>query len=410
MYVGKMGEVLAARGYDVTFVVKGDRFPAPELAEAYGLDLSRIRFRPAPPDDRTAGSGNERLGHYFAARRGSRDLSEPFDVFIYCTSGEVPPRSYAGRGVLAVCFPCVSYDSYHGYDEDAWRRQPGVVRALRRRYHAWKWHRTFSSYDLVITISDFARQWVRRRWQVDSTVVFPPARVAGAAQIAKRRLIVSLGRFMPDKKHDVLVGAFRRMCDRGVSDWHLALIGGSSRLGEADPYLSALRSSAQGYPIEIHTDLPGQEVNRLIEESSLFWHAKGFGEDAENHPQEFEHFGIATVEAMAAGSVPLVYRGGGQVEIVRHGADGLLWGTADELIAQSEELIRDARRRERLARSARERADHFSGKAFESRFLDAIMPVLGGGPPSRDADAPGLSPGLAALPVGTTTPAATTQP
>jgi glycosyltransferase involved in cell wall biosynthesis len=404
-----MGEVLAARGYDVTFVVKGDRFPASELAEAYGLDLSRIRFRPAPPDDRTAGKGNGRLGRYFATGRGSRDLSEPFDVFIYCTSGEVPQRSYAGKGVLVVCFPCVSYDSYHGYDDDAWRRQPGPVRALRRHYHAWKWRRTFSSYGLVITISDFARQWVRRRWQVDSTVVFPPARVAGATRRAKHRLIVSLGRFMPDKKHDVLIGAFRRMCDRGLTDWRLALIGGSSRLGEADPYLSALRSSAEGYPIEIQTDLPGEEVNRLIEESSLFWHAKGIGEDAENHPQEFEHFGIATVEAMAAGSVPLVYRGGGQVEIVRHGVDGLLWETADELIGQSEELIRDARRRERLARSARERAELFSGKAFESRFLDAIMPVLGGGPPSREADAPGLSPGVAPT-VHADASAATTPP
>jgi hypothetical protein len=114
---------------------------------------------------------------------------------------------------------------------------------------------------------------MRRRWQVDSTVVFPPARVAGATQIAKRRLIVSLGRFMPDKKHDLLVRALRQMCDRGLTDWHLALIGGSSRRGEADPYPSTLRSSAEGHPIEIHTDLPGQELNRLVEESSLFWHA-----------------------------------------------------------------------------------------------------------------------------------------
>jgi hypothetical protein len=93
LYVGKMGEVLTARGYDVTFVVKGDRFRDPELAEAYGLDLSRIRIRPAPPDDRTAGRGNSRLSRFLAPSRGSRDLSEPFDVFIYSTSGEVCPRS-----------------------------------------------------------------------------------------------------------------------------------------------------------------------------------------------------------------------------------------------------------------------------------------------------------------------------
>src|SRR5262249_12927173 len=155
----------------------------------------------------------------------------------------------------------------------SWLRQPGLLRSLRRRYHAWKWRRTFSSYNRVITISDFARQWVRRRWHVDSSVVFPPARVSSATRQPKRPLIASLGRFMPDTKHDVLIEAFKRMCDCGLSDWRLALIGGNSRLGEADPYLTGLRSRARGYPIEIHTDLPGQEVDRLIEGSSLFWHA-----------------------------------------------------------------------------------------------------------------------------------------
>jgi glycosyltransferase involved in cell wall biosynthesis len=405
-----MGEVLAARGYDVTFVFNGGRFPDSRLSEAYGLDFSRIRFRPAPTASSGWGERPGRLARCLAGTRAIRQLSEPYDLFIFGTSGEVPPVSYAGRSVLVVNFPGVSLESYYGYGSEAWRRQPAPLRALRRRYHAWKWERIFSSYARVIVNSEFTRQWVRHRWRADSAVVFPPSRASTATHPPKRPLIASLGRFMPDKKHGVLIDAFKRMCDRGLGGWRLALIGGHSRLGEADPYLSALRGSAQGYPIEIHASLPGEEVNRLIEESSLFWHAKGFGEDAENNPQEFEHFGIATVEAMAAGSVPLVYRGGGQVEIVRQGVDGLLWETADELIASSEELIRDSRRRERLARSARERAELFSGKAFESRFLDAIMPVLGGGPPSREADAPGLSPGVAAPTVHADASAATTQP
>ena len=43
------------------------------------------------------------------------------------------------------------------------------------------------------------------------------------------------------------------------------------------------------------------------------------GEDAERHPERFEHFGISVVEAMAAGAVPLVFGAAGPGEIVQDG-------------------------------------------------------------------------------------------
>jgi len=44
-----------------------------------------------------------------------------------------------------------------------------------------------------------------------------------------------------------------------------------------------------------------------------------------------EHFGITPVEAMAAGCVPIVYRGGGLTETVTKDS-GFTWKTIDELI------------------------------------------------------------------------------
>ena len=41
----------------------------------------------------------------------------------------------------------------------------------------------------------------------------------------------------------------------------------------------------------------------------------------------FEHFGITTVEAMAAGCVPVVIDKADQREIVRHVTDGYRWTT-----------------------------------------------------------------------------------
>ena len=411
MYVGKMGEVLAARGHDVTFVVNGERFPDSKLAEAYGLDFSRIHFRPAPAEQSRGEERPSRLARYLGRSSEWRELTGPYDLFILGTSGEVPPVSHASRSILVVNFPCVSYETYHGYMTESWRRQPAPVRALRRYYHEWKWNKAFSSYSRVIANSQFTREWIRRRWRVDSVVSSPPPRPVGPPSVTKVPLILGLGRFMPDKKHGILIDSFKQMCDRGLEGWRLALIGGSSRQGEVDPYLSELKCSARGYPIEILTDLPGHELNRRISEASLFWHAKGFGEDEEVNPQEFEHFGIATVEAMAAGCVPLVYRGGGQVEIVRHGIDGLLWESADELIEQTSSLIRDEVPKEKCSRDPPWNARRDSrGVPSKNRLLETITPLLQGETPSRTFGLPVRVPGLASSLIRSKKSSVGTQP
>lgn len=372
MYVGKVAQVLASRGHDVTIVHHRDRIPSSQVAEALGLDLSLISFQQVAAE----GSDSRKRFRPLVKFSAWKDLSQPYDLFIYSSSGDVPQISYARRSILLVYFPCTSFEDFHGYTAEAWRRQPVPVRALRRWYHARMWESLFAGYHTVITCSLYSRDWIRRWWRVESTVVYPPAHIGGPPTADKRPMILSMGRFMPDKKQDVLINCFKQMCDQGLRDWRLVLIGGSPKQGEADRFVVSLRDSARGYPIEILTDLPGHELERRFGEASLFWHAKGYGEDAEVNPQEKEHFGISTVEAMAAGCVPLTYRGGGQIEIVRDSVDGLLWETTDELVERTWSLIRDGRRLEQLARSATERAATFSEAAFKDRFLEVIGPML----------------------------------
>jgi glycosyltransferase involved in cell wall biosynthesis len=84
----------------------------------------------------------------------------------------------------------------------------------------------------------------------------------------------------------------------------------------------------------------------------------------------FEHFGITTVEAMAAGCVPVVIDKAGQREIVRHGTDGYRWTTLPELEALTRTVAADEALRARLAASAVERAGAFSEEAFAARWRE----------------------------------------
>jgi glycosyltransferase involved in cell wall biosynthesis len=105
--------------------------------------------------------------------------------------------------------------------------------------------------------------------------------------------------------------------------------------------------------------------------AKVFWHAAGFGVDPLAEPHRLEHFGIATVEAMAAGCVPVVPNLGGQPEIVRPGEDGFLCGSVEELADVTLKLAADDVLMRKLAASARER------RFGRERFADEIVAALG---------------------------------
>jgi glycosyltransferase involved in cell wall biosynthesis len=163
------------------------------------------------------------------------------------------------------------------------------------------------------------------------------------------------------------VQAFGRMVRNGGLDgWTLHVVGGCEP--SQRPYLAALRQAATGLPVEIHPNAPRAEVDELFATSSIFWAATGLGEDPEKQPWVFEHFGMTTVEAMAAGCVPVVIDQAGQREIVRQGVDGYRWSTLEELEARTRELAADPDLCRRLGAAAVERAQAFSEDAFRQRW------------------------------------------
>ena len=229
-------------------------------------------------------------------------------------------------------------------------------------------------YERVLANSQYTRTWIRRLWGVDSDVLFPPIRTRDIKPGAKTRKILTVGRFIApgsghSKKQLELVQAFGEMVRGGGLDgWELHLVGGCEPAHR--PYLAEVERAAAGLPVQIHVNAPRALVEELFATSSVFWVATGLGEDEETAPWVFEHFGITTVEAMAAGCVPVVIDKAGQREIVRHGTDGYRWTTLAELEALTSTVAGDEALRARLAASAVERAGAFSEEAFAARWRE----------------------------------------
>lgn len=298
--------------------------------------------------------------------RGGDDVvtqrSRELDLLV-AMSNDVPPLSHARRSIAMIQFPFRARNSL---------RERVLAFALdtlgRRRGPA-----ALGSYDRIICNSRFTCAHIERRLGVsDAVVIAPPVDQPRAPLPRKESSISVIGRFVPryhHKRHDVLIHAFgalhRQLGSR--SKWELHLVGGATEDRQTQTYLARLHELAKGLPVHFHVNATAAERDAVLGRSPLFWHATGFGEREHRHPERMEHFGTATVEAMAFGAVPLVVPAGGQPEIVTHGQTGYHWNSVNELTRRSAELIANPAKRERISSAAREAARPFG----KSRFLDA---------------------------------------
>lgn len=236
--------------------------------------------------------------------------------------------------------------------------------------------RVLDTYDLIAANSRFTQAWIARRWDRPSVVLYPAVDAATIPRHAKAPIILSVGRFFAgahNKKHLPMIAAFRALCDAGLSGWEYHLVGGCDRdQPEQRAYLAEVEAAAQGYPVMIHVNAPLAELHDLYGRAQIFWHATGYGEDEERDPDSFEHFGITTIEAMAAGGVPIVIAKAGQIETVLPEQSGLLWHTLDELEAQTLRVINDASLRQRLAAGAIRRSHDFSFDVLNHRLAELL--------------------------------------
>ena len=269
-------------------------------------------------------------------------LTRRYDLIFVLTDGSIP-TTFARHNILHFQIPF------------------SHIQAL-----PWKLRR----YDSIVCNSRFTKNNLDKKLGNNAIVVYPPvAPITGS--VTREKIILSVGRFSSykgGKKQEILIASFKTALSKGkLNGWKLVLAGGL--LPSDEGYFQKLCKHARGFSIELIPNITYEKLTNYYKKSRLYWHAAGFGE---TDASLMEHFGITTVEAMSAGCVPISYNGGGQPEIISHGKNGLLWNTADELIAYSHDVVNDAGVYKNMQQEAMVRAKAFRPEIFCAAF-DRIL-------------------------------------
>lgn len=229
----------------------------------------------------------------------------------------------------------------------------------------------------IIVNSAFTKKYIDRKFNLDSKIVYPPIDTDSLqGKHKKEKIILTVGRYnpLPDgtdfKKHEFLIHTFKKLVDAGVKDWKfIVAISFQERDAAA---VTTLEAKIGDYPISIKKNVVHQTLLSYYKEASIYWHASGYQENLTLHPERAEHFGIATVEAMSAGAVPVVINAGGQKEIVKDEKNGYLWETETELLHKTNELINNPEKLKRYSQESIASSMKFNAEAFCTSLQDII--------------------------------------
>lgn len=335
-YVATIAEILSSN-YEVDILLDehldslGRQTIVNNLAERFNLNLSKIKLIKAP-----LGRNSNPLKRLFFLMK--------YDLFFYLTDGSIFYPT-AKRNILHIQTPLVGEPA-----KSLW----GRIKLL--------------GWDLIIYNSVFTQTHSKNNWLLTSKVIYPPVDVDKIRPLTKKKYILSVGRFfgyLKDKKHYLLIEIFKNMyLNKSLAEWSLHLVGSASS-GDK-PYIGELKRLAKNLPVNFYPNLGYDELIKLYGESSIYWHVSGFGE---NDPTKMEHFGISTVESMAAGCVPVVIGKGGQTEIVEQGKSGYLWNSLDELKGFTLRIIENANVLKKMSKEAQKRSKSFSKERFTKEIV-----------------------------------------
>ena len=141
-------------------------------------------------------------------------------------------------------------------------------------------------------------------------------------RLEKQNIILFAGRIHPEKGIELLLRSFVLACSQGLTNWTLRLVGSAERSegGGGSSWLSRLKSISglSNLPVEFIGPLHNQEsLHYQYQVSSIFAYP--------SLADKGESFGMAPLEAMSFGTVPIVSSVACFRDFITNGENGLIF-------------------------------------------------------------------------------------
>ncbi len=221
--------------------------------------------------------------------------------------------------------------------------------------------------DLWAAISNYTRQRMLKVWgkyiSKEISVIYPVAIEIDRFQrnIPRERKVCCVGRIHPVKGIDDVIEAFEMAA---VPDSKLVIAGGVDDQRISQEYYSGLTKRADAFRNRLEI-IPNPSDDAIVETyaSSRAFANFNFEED----------LGIVPIEAMAAGTPPIVAKGGGQIETVIDRNTGFLVSNVNEMAEKMRSLLTDDTLFQRMSDDAKRHVEMtFSRDMFIQKWREVL--------------------------------------
>ncbi|HPD98907.1 MAG TPA: glycosyltransferase [Candidatus Saccharibacteria bacterium] len=246
------------------------------------------------------------------------DLTQ-YDIIISSSGAEAKAVKKLKKGATHITY-CHAPTHYYWSRYQEYLKEPGfgmlnpVARAGLKifggRMRKWD-YKVAQRPDVLIANSNHIKQKIEEYYDRDAIVIHPPVdidRFSKYAPVTKRKGLIITGRQVPYKRFDLAIAAAKKL------NMPLTVIGNGSM------HKKLVAQAAGHKNITFLTNVTDTELPKLLSKAELFVFPG------------VEDFGIAPVEAMAAGTPVVAYGEGGALDYVTD-ATGVLFHrqTADAL-------------------------------------------------------------------------------
>jgi len=211
--------------------------------------------------------------------------------FVFVSGGStIIPKNMAERTIVYVHFPM-----------DLEIASKDYLSSRLKRIYIKPWRFISNNLDYIkkatiITNSSYTKSAIKTAWGIDAKVIYPPCPQYSFPLNDRKEdhhssSVCSLGRFTPEKKYETMLEVAKKLPD--VS-FHLV----GSVTPDKKSYLERLMNMASGNVV-FHVNASIQEKIDVLCKSKVMLHSF-----------VGEHFGIAIIEAMSAGVIPVTHDSG----------------------------------------------------------------------------------------------------